>query len=686
MNKLFFVLFFATLTILLFPKVFAVTGTGAQKPLVTSSGSLSCDQYCIRYYRASDASCSWFLCPTNFESTGSSLGCGFLRICCCKRGDKPPSVTISHLPDTVREGDKVTYTATATDDYNLKNIEIFVDGKSVNKCYVSGTSATCRYTGGPYSAASTHSYYARAYDDANQVATSSVNSFTVFYAPGGTCVRANPTVSITPDYQAARAGTTLTYYVNIKNNDNSYCNISKFYISMSEYYTAWSYKITQNLISIPPGNSATTSLLVTSPNISLTSPIKYSFAISVSNYEANQYQSTASATYEVLVTPAPPTTYGNFIFYPDLGVSGSWIKLSVKDTGNNLIETLDINQGENVYSEKIGLNIKLLYVYATQDYIVTDYKLEIAPISTACTDSDGGINYYVKGTCEDSRGVSTRSTDYCLSNTEIQEYWCNQDFNWCASTSGSCESLVGPGYVCKDGACVLEPKPDIAVLQIISYPTSLPFLAGNVIIFEVTFANIGNKKIDTPWSIKWNHQGGRSVNSSCSSSNLLAPNENFYCTISLVYDSPGNYTIEVIADGENYVNELDETNNKLSFSFYVYPTTQTPEIRIPTTTTIKTTTTSTIPTTTTIKTTTTLPSYTPCPSGYSCISAGEVSAYCYGCDMKGTYCDCQYKSPPCDQKGNDYCCRCIQIGGPGPIPAGILGNLWDFIKSLLGIK
>ena len=73
--------------------------------------------------------------------------------------------------------------------------------------------------------------------------------------------------------------------------------------------------------------------------------------------------------------------------------------------------------------------------------------------TTTCTDSDGGKNYLVKGTCSGSQGTAT---DFCQNNGQIQEFWCDQEHGWCASTGGSCSVLVGSGYICKNGACVKE--------------------------------------------------------------------------------------------------------------------------------------------------------------------------------------------------------------------------------------
>ena len=72
-----------------------------------------------------------------------------------------------------------------------------------------------------------------------------------------------------------------------------------------------------------------------------------------------------------------------------------------------------------------------------------------------CTDSDGGANPYVKGTVivtrisAQNREVWVNSTDYCLGNGRLVEYFCYDD-NVAGYTNNTCPS----GYACSDGACV----------------------------------------------------------------------------------------------------------------------------------------------------------------------------------------------------------------------------------------
>ena len=98
------------------------------------------------------------------------------------------------------------------------------------------------------------------------------------------------------------------------------------------------------------------------------------------------------------------------------------------------------------------------------DYVKLYFETEetttttMPPTTTipGCTDSDGGADYEVKGTCIDSV-VKVESTDYCSSSNEkLAEYQCKsfQGKEYCVAWSSTCEEFVGAGYVCEDGKCV----------------------------------------------------------------------------------------------------------------------------------------------------------------------------------------------------------------------------------------
>lgn len=70
--------------------------------------------------------------------------------------------------------------------------------------------------------------------------------------------------------------------------------------------------------------------------------------------------------------------------------------------------------------------------------------------SQNCSDSDGGVNLYVKGFINISNGYSSVYTDRCTSSILVLEYTCNPD----GSGSGGTYNCV---YGCSDGVCNTAP-------------------------------------------------------------------------------------------------------------------------------------------------------------------------------------------------------------------------------------
>ena len=97
----------------------------------------------------------------------------------------PPAVSASHSPQSPSSSQMVTITASATDDVGLSSVEIFVDGSSIGSCAVSGTSASCAKSGGPYALGSSHTYSATATDGQGLTRSSAEKTFSVLPPAGG---------------------------------------------------------------------------------------------------------------------------------------------------------------------------------------------------------------------------------------------------------------------------------------------------------------------------------------------------------------------------------------------------------------------------------------------------------------------------------------------------------------------
>ncbi len=70
----------------------------------------------------------------------------------------------------------------------------------------------------------------------------------------------------------------------------------------------------------------------------------------------------------------------------------------------------------------------------------------IPSINAECTDTDGGINVGVKGTCVNHYG--TQSIDFCVSTTNLAEYRC--DGNYCSRRDYDLNNRY-----CVDGALII---------------------------------------------------------------------------------------------------------------------------------------------------------------------------------------------------------------------------------------
>jgi hypothetical protein len=75
-----------------------------------------------------------------------------------------------------------------------------------------------------------------------------------------------------------------------------------------------------------------------------------------------------------------------------------------------------------------------------------------------CTDSDGGVNYNIKGSIEwVEDGEVKDATDYCSEAGLLGEWYCNPDQSYVGEIPSSVEyNCAEEGKVCEEGACVEE--------------------------------------------------------------------------------------------------------------------------------------------------------------------------------------------------------------------------------------
>ena len=90
-----------------------------------------------------------YRCCPGGPSVCGNVNCERLISRGCKALDTvPPNVDITHQPSSPTVTQDITFTATASDNYGLKSIFIYVDNLNVKTCDLTNlpTSATCQFS------------------------------------------------------------------------------------------------------------------------------------------------------------------------------------------------------------------------------------------------------------------------------------------------------------------------------------------------------------------------------------------------------------------------------------------------------------------------------------------------------------------------------------------------------------
>jgi hypothetical protein len=116
------------------------------------------------------------------------------------------------------------------------------------------------------------------------------------------CVRVNPSMSLSPSAsQWVAAGSTMTYQLSVTNNDSTGCTASSFNLQ-SNVPSGWSSVFGNPSLSINPGESATTTLTVTSPTG--TAEGFYNLGVTAANSSNTSYSATSSVTCVIVASLA----------------------------------------------------------------------------------------------------------------------------------------------------------------------------------------------------------------------------------------------------------------------------------------------------------------------------------------------------------------------------------------------
>lgn len=154
---------------------------------------------------------------------------------------------------------------------------------------------------------------------------------------GPSCVRANPTVTLSPaQSQPVKAGTLVTYTVSAKNNDSTACGIASFNLQKT-VPSGWTSVLGVSTLSLTPGASGTTTLNVTSPGSA--NPGSYPLSISMTNASYPTYTASGSAQY--IVVAQVPSFADTFDRSDSTTLGNGWVEVK----GDLVINANELKNG-----------------------------------------------------------------------------------------------------------------------------------------------------------------------------------------------------------------------------------------------------------------------------------------------------------------------------------------------------
>lgn len=315
---------------------------------------------------------------------------------------------------------------------------------------------------------------------------------------GAGCVRANPSVTISPGYQETKGAERAAYKVTIVNKDNAACGPSVFRrsgTSEAAVTTDYTLHVTdeygdKDLPAISPGSSLSFNLYA-----SFSAGAKagtYYPGMLVENFNDISYLSRAKATLFLASTPEvfPDAAVTNIDLREPYAVAGRYTSVTV--TINNFGTSfgvynlaVDFGDGSSKYftpngfnqddkennritggvsikpggmgTESAPHNYSMPGTYTITAEVAANYDTNRAndklsktivigsSVAITCADSDGGRDYYVKGKAK--TGTMDYIYDKCLQNGRLEELYCDVDGRL------NNEIYVCPNG-CKDGACI----------------------------------------------------------------------------------------------------------------------------------------------------------------------------------------------------------------------------------------
>ena len=122
-------------------------------------------------------------------------------------------------------------------------------------------------------------------------------SVSVTFSGSTSCVRANPTVALSPTTQSITAGNSANDTVTVTNNDSSACTASSFNLAAA-VPSGWTASLGGSTLTISPGATGSTTLQVTSPSTATGG--SYNVSVTATNSSSSTYSGSASATISIV--------------------------------------------------------------------------------------------------------------------------------------------------------------------------------------------------------------------------------------------------------------------------------------------------------------------------------------------------------------------------------------------------
>ena len=239
-------------------------------------------------------------------NTGAAVNVSFGNQTCVPAG---PTVSIGPSPGPmVTAGTPVTYTITVTNNDNAACSPATFDLTASLPSGWTSTIALPSLSISPGATSSTswqvtsaasaaEGMYSLAATVTNHLNAAMSASASVTQVIGGVCTPAMPTLGVSPAQgPAVSAGTAVTYWIALTNNDDADCEVSMFDLG-AMVLSGWQASFANQALRVAPGSSASTTVQISSPDTAANGA--YPIGIAATNRANAALNAAASVSYSV---------------------------------------------------------------------------------------------------------------------------------------------------------------------------------------------------------------------------------------------------------------------------------------------------------------------------------------------------------------------------------------------------